>query len=274
MATDYEYVKGQTDASQAGFYSPAGPPANGTNGDTLGWSEGAGAVGTLLNSITGANLASMTVRSGCKIDLGDGNNPFYTNVVGTFNYGGSGKAWYIAGGSATGVIASLYWEPANGQTAGYFSGVTFSGTVYVYGGYVELNSTCALVDIEVGKGGQALVKEHASDTINDVTVKSGSTLEVRRRIAGTVTIEAGGTLIYDVPTTTASGTIKINGGTLVHKKGRLVVNGSSGVYDYSKLEKVYQVALTETPQLTEIFGPVPPTFTRTTVGQGSRKIPG
>lgn len=273
MATNYEYVKGQTDASQAGFYSPAGPPANGTNGDTMGWSEGSGAITTLLNSITGANFASMTFRSGFKADLGDGNNPFYTNVVGTLSFGGSNRVNYFAGGSATGVIASMVWDPANGLSAGYFSGITFTGTVYVFSGYVELNSSCAVVDIETAKSGQLLVKEHASDLIGNSTIGGSSTAEFRRRASGTTSVEEGATLIYDVDTATSSGVITLNGGTVIHKKGALSIKGR-GVYDYSKLEKVYAVTIVDQPGMIEKFGPVPPTFSRTTIGAGSAKIPG
>ena len=177
---------------------------------------------------------------------------------------------YAKGGS-TAVWNKVIWQPDNGTAVLYAQNVTIN-TLEVYAGLVKCPASVIVDVVKASQGGQVLIAEHASDTVGNVTVRSGSTVEVRRRIAGTVTIEQGGTLIYDVDTTTASGTITINGGTLIHIKGRLVVVGSSGVYDYSRSQKAYAVAITETPSLVERFGAVAHTFTRTVEGTGSVKV--
>lgn len=273
MAT-YEYVKGQTNLSLAGSYSPAGPPA--LAGDTLRFSEGTGTINQGMNALAAIDFVEVSTRPAFSADVGEPGSPMEFDcdrtATGVFTYSGKGSVFYGKGGSG-GTWNKVVWQPFNGRTTLFAQNVTIT-TLHCFGGFVKLPASVVLVDIIVGTAGRVLAEEHASDTIAAVTVRTGGVLEARRRIAGSTTVEQGATLIYDVDTTTASGTITLNGGTLIHKKGALVVVGSSGVYDYSKLEKTYLVTLTDGPGLTEVVGPVLPTFTRTTQGVGSQKVQG
>ena len=271
MPSDYRYVVGQKNYAAAGFTTPAGPPSNGTNSDTMTFDDGVGTVATNPSTWVAVNFATFTVTPGCGIDAGAASDPVRFDVAGLFSFSGKGRIWYIGGGTTTGVWANFLWQPTNGAS-GYISNVSITGTAYIYAGYCEFASTAALADVEVANA-SCLVKEHASDVLANVVVRADGVLEVRRRINGTTLIEDGGELIVDVDdNTTISGVITLGGprAVLTHKKGKISVKGS-GTYDYSRLEKNFAVTITDTEQLTEKVGKVAPTFTRTTVGRGSTK---
>lgn len=270
MPTAFTYVKGQNNLALAAAYSPGtGPPIT---GDSLGMFEGIGQIDTGLTAMATADLTSVIVGPGCGVNIGTnaGSLQFDTDL---FDYGGSGASVYAAGGSGS-IWDALVWRPANGRTILYASSVTITA-MRVESGLVICPSSVVVDTVDM-YGGQARIEEHGSDTVGNTVVKSGAVLEVRRRIAGTVRVEAGGTLIYDVDSSTSSGVITLAGpgARLIHRKGALNVYGSAGIYDRSKLEKVYAVTITDTKDLTEIVGAVSPTFTRTTIGVGSTKIPG
>ena len=268
-----EYVKGQTDLSLAGTYSPSGVPAS---GDNLGFSEGTGLINAGMTALAARDLLSVIFRPGFSANLGESGNPVEFDCdrtsTGVVNYGGKGQ-WVYAKGGSTAVWNKVIWQPANGTAVLYAQNVTIN-TLEVYAGLVKCPSSVVVDVVKASQGGQVIIGEHASDTVGNTTVKNLSSVETRRRIAGTTSLEKGSVLIYDVDTATTSGTINMNGGTLIHIKGALTINGSSGVYDYSRLQKVYAVIITDTPALEERFGAVSPTFTRTTEGTGSIKVAG
>lgn len=280
MPTDYKYVAGQQDFSLAGFTTPAGPPANGTNGDTITFDDGRGTAATTPNAWQGVKFASATVTPGCAIDAGAVGSPVRFDCAGTVSFAGAGSKWALAGGTVDGTWAGLVWQPAAG-CAGHFSSLTITGTAYVYGGTVVFTESVVLGSLEVANA-QCSVLKHASDVLADVFVRAGAYVECRRRINGSIVIEDGGTLVYDVDeNSTGTNNITLGGprAKLVHIDGKLggvgggVVRGT-GEYDRSRLKRSVAVAITDTASLREITGKVEPSFTRTTIGQAGAKIPG
>lgn len=272
--TAYRHVVGQKNYSAAGFTTPAGPPSAGTNGDTMTFDEGVGIAATNPNAWAGIDFATVTVTPGSGIDAGAPSDPLRFDCAGLFSYSGTGRTWFLAGGTVTGIWGSFLWQPNSNGNA-YIASVSITGTTYIYGGYAEFASTVSLAGLEIATA-QALVKEHASDVLADVVVRADARLEVRRRINGTVLIEDGGELVYDVDeNATGSGVITLGGprAVLTHKKGKLSVKGA-GTYDTTRLEKNFAVTITDTEQLTEKIGKVAPTYTRTTIGRGSTKLNG
>lgn len=277
MPTDRRRLKGSTDASNAASYSPsAAPSAPWANGDTLTFDEGANTnfdVG--MTAAAGiSSLATVRVTSGCKDNIGKANDPFKVDVSGTLIYEGGGDYSHWAGGTG-GTIAAIICNPSNPNHQMNLSSGTFP-SIKVLAGTVIIGGSAVLADIEVIGAATIVVPEDATDVLNNIRVAAGGRAIVKRRINGTGNVDQGGTLENNVDSTTASGTINLNGGTLVHLKGSLVVNGYSGVYDWHRLEKggAYTLTLTEYEALTEKTGPVLPsgTITRTLVGKGSRKV--
>lgn len=278
---DYRYVKGQTNFSAAGFTTPAGPPSAGTSGHTMTFDDGFGFAGTNPQEWADTKFASVTVTPGCSVDAGAAGSPVEFDCAGTFKYQGGGSQWYVDGGTVDTTWAGFVWNPTRGCKV-TVSGVTISGTAYIYGGNAVFTETTVLASMEVSNA-QVIIKEAASDVLANLTAKSGSVVEVRRRVNGTIIIEDGATVIYDVDeNSTGTDNIILAGprAVLRHIKGKLggvssgVLKGT-GTYDYSRLERsTYAVAIVDTPSLTEITGKIDPTFSRTTpLGQGSRKVP-
>lgn len=268
MAT-YEYVKGATDASLAATYGGVLPTA----GDTVNFSAGSGNFNVNPDGLTAVgSLAAVNFRPGCSINVGDSGAPFEIDVSGTLNIGWSGQVAYISAG-AGGTIDTIIVQPTGPATI-YLSDLA-NNTLKVLFGTVILGSGVTLAAIEViGSGSQLFIPEHGSDVTTTIRVTDGGRVVCRRRIAGTVTLSKGGSLEYDVDTTTTtSQAFNIDGGSLVLKKGSAVVNLYSGEFDYSKIEKsTYTLTIADSGG-TEKVGPVTPTFSRTTTGRGSRKIP-
>lgn len=259
-----EYKKGSTDASAtASYYGGALP----VDADTLRFSEGAGLFNVqTTTAIAGVTLAAMAVSDGCAVQIGDADNPLRVDIT-DLQIFGRGPAYYLQGGTDAGVLTTCLFDPANGSAKLNLYSLA-NTTLRVFGGIVTAPSSVSVNVVEVDGPGVVILQEHASDTLEGTSrVCNGGVLICRRRIAGTITVGEGGTLEYDVDTTTTtSQSIQLLGGKLIVKKGSVIVNECKGEYDLTKLEKTgYTHTITERKGVTERVGGLEPTYSRTTI---------
>lgn len=269
MPTTYEYVKGATDLSLVGTYSPGVVPVT---GDSLNFSAGSGTITTNMSALTGAVLVNLQTKPGFTAQIGDSGNPMAVDVSGTATLSGGSARCYFSGGTG-GTWATTIIQPTR-SCEFQFVNITMT-TMYVFGGTVRITGTAIVDAITVIGGASITIEEHGSDTIGNVQLQNGARMLARRRIAGTVNVGAGCTLEYDVDTTTTTGVITMNSdSSVIIRKGSATVTGVGGTLDYSMLEKNgYTLTVTETEGLTEKAGGVPfTTYTRTQIGKGSKKI--
>lgn len=267
---DVQYKKGSTDVSATSSYYGGALPVD---SDNFYMSEGTGIFSTQASTaIAGVTLASMQVSDGCSVQVGDESNPLRVDITDLRIYG-RGPAFYFQGGTDAGVITTALFDPAF-ATARLNLVSLANTTLRVFAGQVVAPSTVTLNNIEVDGPGQVIAQEHASDTIEGTcTVCNGGTLIARRRIAGNVYIGEGGTVIYDVDTTTTTGqTFHLLGGKLMILKGSAVINQRVGMLDYSRLERTgYTFTITERRGVVEQVGGIEPTYSRTVI-RPSRKV--
>lgn len=268
--------KGSTDANAAASYTPATAPGSWSNGDTLTFDEGANTnFNVSMTALQALDLGDVKITSGCKDNIGSAANPLKLDISGTLTDEGGGEYSYIAGGTATGIIDNIVFNPSNPNKVLYLSSVAIADTIYVLGGTFIVGGSVTLVNIVANGPCSIVIPEDGSDVLGNVTVTGGARAIIKRRIAGTWRAGAGGTITYNVDTTTDTGDGVIDGGTFELIKGSCSIDGQRGTFDWSKLEKAggYTVVLSEYPELTEKTGPVEPTtFTRTKIGRGSRKV--
>lgn len=277
MPSNIEYVKGATDLSLTGTYSGGALPID---GDSLFFSDGGGVVNTNMNALAAIDLARFELRPGFFADIGEAGNPMEIDVdrtsTGIAVLGSRSSKCFFKGGSGSGIWNDLTVQMVNGSAQVWLQSLSLNA-MRVYSGVVRCPATVALGTCDVLGPGTVIADAHASDTIGNGTIANGGTLIARRRISGSIVVGLGGTLIYDVDTATTTGTITLAGGRIELRKGSMTVSGLSGELDYSKLEKAtsiaYTLTITDHEGLIEKSGSVLPTFSRTTPGKGSRKIP-
>lgn len=268
------HVEGQQDLSAGATYSGGALPSD---GDTLTFLRaGVGFSLTNLNGLAGKDLLTLTFNTAWAASVGSTGQPLQVNLnrtgTGVLDYKGQGDVFSIAGGTSTPTISTINFRPMNGRTRGYLSGAA-NATLRVFAGAFRVENSASVDVVQVLGAAQVEIMESGSgDVIGNVTLSPGSTLTARRRISGSLTVGPGMTLIYDVKSTTDSGSITLNGGTLIWLNGALVVNGVAGVLDWSRLEDEYALTITEYPGLTERTGPVRPSASRTEIAGGSKKV--
>jgi hypothetical protein len=274
-----EYVKGQTSFAATTTYSGGALPID---ADSFFMSEGGGVVDQNPDALDDVDFTRVEMRGAFSADVGSPGSPFEFDC----NQGGAGIVvlasrsanLYLAGGDG-GVWYDVTMDMQLGTARVFISAVSITGVFKALRGVARFSSTAALDAADLSGPCTVICDAHGSDTIGNVRVSNGATLIVRRRIAGTVLLGEGGTVVYDVDTGTATGLITMAGGRLDHRKGSLAIYGMKGEYDYRQLERAattagaaYTVTLEEFEGLVEMRGIVSPSFTRTLRGKGSRKI--
>lgn len=262
MPSTVRYKKGSSDVSAtASYYGGALP----VGGDTFEMDEGVGAFDQVANALAGVDLLAFNVRRGCSVNIGSASAPFEVDIdqtgTGVFRYEGAGQEVWLSGGSG-GAIHTVIFSPA-AQTVMRLMACD-NDVLQVFSGTMIVPSTTTVIAVEVTGPGQAVLQQHASDTTGAVTVNAGATLTTRRRIAAASTVAAGGTLKYDVDSTTTTSTITVNG-TLELTKGSITVDLKPGaVLDASRLEKTgFTIAGTGAKGSTIIVGANAPTLSIT-----------
>jgi hypothetical protein len=271
-----EYIKGQTNFAATATYSGGALPVD---ADSLYFSEGGGVVDQNPDALDDVDFTRVEMRGAFSADVGSSGSPFEFDAnqtsTGVVVLASRSANLYLAGGDG-GIWYDVTMDMQLGSARVFISAVSISGVFKGYRGVARFSSTASLDAMELSGPCTAIADSHGSDTIGNISVSNGATLIVRRRIAGTVLLGEGGTVIYDVDTATTTGLITMAGGVLDHRKGSLTMKGLKGSYDYRQLERAtttaYAVILEEFEGLTEMRGIVAPTFTRTVRGKGSRKI--
>lgn len=274
MPTTYDYVKGQTDANAAPTWGGTAP-GSWTNGDSGRMQEGGPVTLTNVTALAGKTLDAFTVTPGCAVSLGSEAGAFALNVNTTpgtsaLDYNGKGPTTcYIKGGTSK-EISVIVWRPLTAILLRLTDAV--NSILRVLTGSVYIGDDVTVDQVECYGSTVTEIASHASDVVGNCKMFDRSTLLIKRRLAGTITVPAGCKLIYDVPTTTAtSQTITLAGGTLEVRNGSVVVFGGSGTLDLSRLEKAgYTVTLTECEGLTVKEGPTAVTISSTVIGKGAR----
>jgi hypothetical protein len=271
MAT-YDYIKGQTDLTLAGTWGTA--VASWSNGDSARMQEGGPVTLTNVTAMAGKTLDAFTVTPGCSVQLGSESGYMSLNVNSTpgtsaFDYNGRAAGpCYIRGGTAK-EISVIVWRPVS-NILGRFIDIV-NATLRVLSGSCYIGDDATVAAIETYGSSVTEIATHASDTIADCKMFDRSTLTMKRRLAGAITVPPGCTLNYDVDTTTTtSQSVTLAGGTLVVRKGSMVVVGGSGILDLRNLERAgYTITLTGCEGLTILRGPTSVTITETKVGKGA-----
>ena len=274
MPTTYTYIKGQTDLSQAGTFANGTPP-NGDNAAVLVFDTG-GQIDQWQNTgaLTGVRFDKVLAGPGFASDLGQANGYVQFDcdhgAGSLLDWRGQGNL-FLQGGSTNATFTKIVWRPIKPATL-YVVSATCSA-IEVYNGSILIPSTVATGTLVLHRFGRADVQEHASATITGGSMNGQTNLRTQRIISGAFTVGPGCTLVYDVDSTTLSGLITLEGGTLIVTKGSVQVNGKQGVLDYSGLQKTgYTLTITDNDDLLEKQGPVPwTTINRTTLGNGSQK---
>jgi hypothetical protein len=237
-----ELLKGASNLNLGASYSGGALPVD---TDSLAFSDGGQAVNENTSALIGVTLANFDVRPAFFGDVGDAANYVRFDVSTQAVIGGASRRLYLSGGTDTGVWALLVVQPV-GPCEIFLKDITVT-TLRVLGGNVRCSDSCVLGDIEVLGPGNVIADAHASDTIGNVVLGNGGTLATKRRIAGTFRVGPGGVLEYNVDSSTNTGAGTLAGGSIMHRKGSLVVTAESGELDYAKLEKAnasYALTLT------------------------------
>ena len=271
--TNERYKKGQTDLSAAGTYYSGTAPSAWDDGSTLTFDEGGPAVFTAPTALNAVDLNIARFTPGFRSPVGSTASYIQFGVSsGTtplFDYNAAGPWAYVEGATGNANIDELWWRPtANGL--GVFKTVDVP-ILYVAGPF-KFTDTMTGAAVRTSSGGGVDIAEHSSDTLTDIDAFGLSTITLRRGMTGTTLIGPGARVIVDYDGS-LSGTFKLCGGTLEHRRGNVIVIGNAGTYDASALERsTYTLNIIDTPDLTEIYGPVKPVITRTkTWGGGSVK---
>lgn len=268
---DVRWKKGSTDVSAVDSYHGGALPVTATDGLTFDEGLDAGPM-TNANALAAVDLLYLRMLAETAVNLGTSADPFQCllNNGGTAYFENVSRAKEVWLSGAGGVIHEVRWKPAVPAQMVLQSAVNSILRSLGGGGRIIVPSTTTVVAIEALGPGAVILQQHGSDVTGALSASGGGLIETRRRIAADSEVGGGGRLVNDVDSTTASSTVKIDGGGQVELvKGSLAINGRNGVLDCTRLAKTgYTISGTAYPGLTIKLGPNRPTLSYTAISGG------
>jgi len=256
-------------------------------GSTLTFSSGTAPTFTNPNAFTGVTFASVKLQKGFRGSFGDESNYIALRIDNASSslFDGNHKGPAFIKGVTSQAIARLWWRPDTNDKLLATDLAVSPGETWIGSGSAKFGSTVTVGDVVVSGSGQCQILEHASDETGDIRLTGRATMLLKRPMGSgkKAYVNVGTTLTIDLTATTGAviaagnvqGEVVLCGGTLILINGNVTVDGQSGKFDRTRLERAAAVTISgyPTPDLMEYEGNTLATVTRTTpLGAGPQIV--